>query len=382
MKSRNNLKKIGLFGLGFAVIAGSTVAVATSCSAASTQPDFVKSLTFAAGTPNNTYTLTQSGISFNDGATGLSAGSLANQKNTNESSNIVKNSVGTIDWSKSGWNASNAFEPKNSKGEVIDFSKTPDALALNSEFSILQTLSTWLMNYTLNSSDVLANLFGDGKGDENLLTMLIKDAGLSPSSTIVNVASKLANFKGGNANVSRYRVKSIDLGAIDWTPITNSPLKYGDKVIDNNDFNSKKIKLTIPKVTLNFDYWYTENGSKVLWTDSNNGSDPLSLTINNLQLDLRPATIEVKYGPKLDQNQKIYIGGYEPDSVEESNKLSYNNMSIGSLTTTAENGKAILSGTFLTDTIKHARGDYINTDLRQWFNNNKTLFQDWIKTFN
>ncbi len=238
------------------------------------------------------------------------------------------------------------------------------------------------MNYTLNSSDVLANLFGDGKGDENLLTMLIKDAGLSPSSTIANVASKLANFKGGNANVSRYRVKSIDLGAIDWTPITNSPLRYGTKVIDDNDFNSKKIKLTIPKVTLNFDYWYTENGSKVLWTDSNNGSDPLSLTINNLQLDLRPATIEVKYGPKLDQNQKIYIGGYEPDSVEESNKLSYNNMSIGSLTTTAENGKAILSGTFLTDTIKHARGDYINTDLRQWFNNNKTLFQDWIKTFN
>ncbi len=97
---------------------------------------------------------------------------------------------------------------------------------------------------------------------------------------------------------------------------------------------------------------------------------------NNLVLRLKPIVNQVN-----NDKQKIYTGGYDTDIIKE-NGISYSNMSLGSIDTISDVGKKILNGTFLTDTTKHARGDYIKTDLRQWFNQNRSTFQDWIKTLN
>ncbi len=329
MKKFNKFKKLAIFGLGFSVVAGVTIPFATSCSAASTVPDFLGYTNFSLG-PNNSFKLTQRGIQFSgDG----------------------------IDASGTKYKTSPGYVAKPD-------SEDPDASKKNNatnQFSLVQTLSSWLVGFAFTSSDLLANCYGTGTGNDRLINKI------GGTGNVLEVAKRLATYEGNGSDVERYRVQTLTFET-DTSSVFASAKKYGDAT---GGAKPDDLALTYTtNIKLTFNYWHTDNGQNVIFKNVD-PSTLLSLNLTGLTVKLVPATKTIK---EAGADKEIFTGLY---TIQEKDKVPQ--ISIGSLDAAATNQ---MSNTFLNEAIKHTHGDYYDSNLTSYADSHLETFKNWIKLFN
>lgn len=324
MKNLKKFKKIALFSAVGVGIVGVSTPFLTSCSAASTVPDFLANTYFNLSNDSNSFRITQSGIKFDKG--GIGADSLK----TSPSYKLPK-------------------EDNSDKAEV-DKNNT-----IINQFSLLQTLSTWVLGYVLSSSDLLANCYDTG---------VINEATLNVDPAIKEISKLLGTYKGTGSEVKRYRIKTLtfvnDTSSISWTKTYGSDPKAKEEDLKPED----NVLTYTTDVKLDFSYWYTSNGQNVNWV---NDSDIKTIYIRGLKVSMVPSRTKMKDG------QFAWSGLYNVQNIDKIDQIQ-----IGVNDAAKTNS---IATKFLPNAKNHMQGSIINSDLNKFYKNNIEDFKIWIKTF-
>ncbi len=320
MKKTTNLKKIAMFGVITATVGAAVIPFATSCSAASTVPDFISNTNFYVVNDSNSFRIKNGAINFNGN------GGLGNPK--------CKTSPGYK-------------IPKDDGSDKAAVDANNDTI---NQFSVLQTAATWAFGFVLTSSDLLANCYNSKVIDEI--------PGVDPQTR--KIAQSLATYQGEGSEVQRYRVKTLTF-TTDPASTFTSGKKYGDAATNKPEDN---VITYTTDIDLAFSYWHTTNGENMVWDGDN--ATLQHLKIKGLSIKMIPN--ETKKG-----DTKVWSGLYSIQSIDNVSQIT-----LGSLDAKRT---SFISSTFLTDARNNTQGSIVDSNIKKYYNSHKTDFADWIKTF-